>query len=543
MSRIERPSARCRRAPAPPTTVGASQSACTHQLCSTDVAFGRAKRIQSPTGCALLRTSGRIAHNAKEPYPRRQSVPHAGRFTRAIVGMRRQAATHATAFEQQPRLRAIAGARARRSCAAFDGDRPSATLRRDRRAVRTLARRRAPPRADARAPRLRAGERAASTADAARARARLRLSRRAQPDRPRAAAGWSSSRTRSTRAARWPCSTASDIVYVARVPVRKVMTVSLAVGARLPAYCTSMGRVLLAGLAPAAPRRWLEGLETQRYTSRTVVESSRLRRIVESVRRDGYAWVEQELEPGLCSLAVPLRDRAGGSSPRSISACRFTPTRAAGRCRSCCRRSRRPPDAIESRMPPELARPRRRLTASSIQKSAQSGIFRRRAALEERSHVLRVPAVEGVHAVLARLVRPGSEAARLRSVLHALAETPVLPVRDVPEFHHVGRIEIRARQRLLREQELADDLRAARARSARRCASARSPDAGSAAGSGRSRSSRRSGDPRACRPADDRHRPLARHRHGLVAVAQQHRAAVEAGCRFPARARAARCGR
>ena len=102
-----------------------------------------------------------------------------------------------------------------------------------------------------------------------------------------------------------------DIVYVARVSVRKVMTVSLAVGARLPAYCTSMGRVLLAGLAPAALDVWLEGLETRRYTSRTVVEPARLRRILENVRRDGYAWVEQELETGLCSLAVPLHDRAG----------------------------------------------------------------------------------------------------------------------------------------------------------------------------------------------------------------------------------------
>jgi IclR family pca regulon transcriptional regulator len=102
-----------------------------------------------------------------------------------------------------------------------------------------------------------------------------------------------------------------DIVYVARVSVRKVMTVSLAVGARLPAYCTSMGRVLLAGLPSDRLEAWLEKLDAQRYTSRTVVEPSRLLRIVENVRRDGYVWVEQELETGLCSLAVPLRDRAG----------------------------------------------------------------------------------------------------------------------------------------------------------------------------------------------------------------------------------------
>ena len=102
-----------------------------------------------------------------------------------------------------------------------------------------------------------------------------------------------------------------DIVYVARVSVRKVMTVSLAVGARLPAYCTSMGRVLLAGLPPERFDAWLEGLEPRRYTSRTVVEPARLRRIVENVRREGFVWVEQELETGLCSLAVPLHDRSG----------------------------------------------------------------------------------------------------------------------------------------------------------------------------------------------------------------------------------------
>ncbi len=102
-----------------------------------------------------------------------------------------------------------------------------------------------------------------------------------------------------------------DIVYVARVSVRKVMTVSLAVGARLPAYCTSMGRVLIAGLPPERLDAWLDGLETRRYTNRTVTDPTRLRRILDNVRRDGYVWVEQELETGLCSIAVPLRDRAG----------------------------------------------------------------------------------------------------------------------------------------------------------------------------------------------------------------------------------------
>ena len=102
-----------------------------------------------------------------------------------------------------------------------------------------------------------------------------------------------------------------DVVYVARVAVRKVMTVSLSVGARLPAYCTSMGRVLLSGLDREALDSWFEDCVPVPRTERTVTDVARLREIVATVQREGYAWVEQELEMGLCSLAVPLRDRAG----------------------------------------------------------------------------------------------------------------------------------------------------------------------------------------------------------------------------------------
>jgi IclR family transcriptional regulator, pca regulon regulatory protein len=102
-----------------------------------------------------------------------------------------------------------------------------------------------------------------------------------------------------------------NIVYVARVAVRKVMTVALAVGARLPAYCTSMGRVLVSGLAPEELDTWFGQCRPVRLTDRTVTEVDRLRSIVSGVRRDGYAWVEQELETGLCSLAVPLHDTEG----------------------------------------------------------------------------------------------------------------------------------------------------------------------------------------------------------------------------------------
>jgi IclR family pca regulon transcriptional regulator len=102
-----------------------------------------------------------------------------------------------------------------------------------------------------------------------------------------------------------------SIVYVLRVPVRRVMTVALGVGARLPAYAASMGRVLLAGLDDASLETWLARCRPERHTSHTVTDPRRLRRLVHEVRAQGYSYVEQELELGLCSLAVPVHDREG----------------------------------------------------------------------------------------------------------------------------------------------------------------------------------------------------------------------------------------
>jgi IclR family pca regulon transcriptional regulator len=102
-----------------------------------------------------------------------------------------------------------------------------------------------------------------------------------------------------------------SIVYVLRVPVRRVMTVALGVGARLPAYAASMGRVLLAALPPASLDQWLAECRPVKLTPQTVTDTRRLKRIVAEVRAQGYAYVEQELELGLCSIAVPIRDRDG----------------------------------------------------------------------------------------------------------------------------------------------------------------------------------------------------------------------------------------
>jgi IclR family pca regulon transcriptional regulator len=102
-----------------------------------------------------------------------------------------------------------------------------------------------------------------------------------------------------------------DVVYVQRVPVRKIMTVALGIGAHLPAWCTSMGRVLLAGLQDEALAAWLAAYPAHALTEHTCTDAAQLRARIERVRQDGYAYVEQELEHGLCSVAVPLRGPDG----------------------------------------------------------------------------------------------------------------------------------------------------------------------------------------------------------------------------------------
>ncbi len=102
-----------------------------------------------------------------------------------------------------------------------------------------------------------------------------------------------------------------DIVYVARVPTSRIMTVAINVGTRFPAYATAMGRVLLAGLEDAALEEYLSRVRMTAYTARTVRDPERLRAEVARVRAQGHALVSGELEEGLRALAVPVRRRDG----------------------------------------------------------------------------------------------------------------------------------------------------------------------------------------------------------------------------------------
>jgi IclR family pca regulon transcriptional regulator len=110
-----------------------------------------------------------------------------------------------------------------------------------------------------------------------------------------------------------------DIVYVVREPTRRIMTITLAVGTRLPAFVTSMGRVLLAALPPEELEERLAQIELHKYTSHTVKSKAALRAELEKVAREGFAMVDQELEEGLRSVAVPIRDPAGSVAALNVS--------------------------------------------------------------------------------------------------------------------------------------------------------------------------------------------------------------------------------
>lgn len=100
----------------------------------------------------------------------------------------------------------------------------------------------------------------------------------------------------------------AEIVYVVRVPTTRLMTISLGLGSRLPAYVTSMGRVLLAHLPPEQLEATLEARELAPLTERTIIEPGRLRKELDRVRAQGWALVDQELEDGLRSIAAPIRN-------------------------------------------------------------------------------------------------------------------------------------------------------------------------------------------------------------------------------------------
>jgi IclR family pca regulon transcriptional regulator len=135
-----------------------------------------------------------------------------------------------------------------------------------------------------------------------------------------------------------------DIVYVLRVSTRKIMRNSLGVGSRLPAYCTSMGRMLLAGMPDDEVLALLESTALEPRTRHTLTDAESVLAKVQQARRQGWCLVNQELEEGLVSMAAPVVDRAGRtiaainisgqvnrSTPRQMQDTMLAPLREAAR--------------------------------------------------------------------------------------------------------------------------------------------------------------------------------------------------------------------
>jgi len=102
-----------------------------------------------------------------------------------------------------------------------------------------------------------------------------------------------------------------EIVYLARSSSSRIMSPALNVGRRLPAYCTSIGQVLLAHLSAQELDEYLAHARLHRYTDYTLTTSERLRETLETIRASGFAFASQQMELRLCTLAVPVRDAGG----------------------------------------------------------------------------------------------------------------------------------------------------------------------------------------------------------------------------------------
>ena len=103
----------------------------------------------------------------------------------------------------------------------------------------------------------------------------------------------------------------TEIVYVARIPTKRIMTISLDVGSRLPAFATSMGQVLLAHLPSSELEEYFRKVELTSFTEKTIIDKEKLAEKFHEIRKNGWVFVEQQLEEGLSSIAAPIRNAEG----------------------------------------------------------------------------------------------------------------------------------------------------------------------------------------------------------------------------------------
>ena len=102
-----------------------------------------------------------------------------------------------------------------------------------------------------------------------------------------------------------------EIVYIVRRPAKRIMSINLAVGSRLPAHATSMGKVMLAFQKQEWLDEFFKSAELEKLTERTIVEESKFRAVLAKVRELGWAIADEETERGVRSVAAPIYDRDG----------------------------------------------------------------------------------------------------------------------------------------------------------------------------------------------------------------------------------------
>jgi len=166
----------------------------------------------------------------------------------------------------------------------------------------------------------------------------------------------------------------TDVVYVVRVPTSRIMSITIAVGTRLPAYPTSMGRVLLAALEPDALEERLARMAIRPLTPATVPDVEALRTELDRVRSRGWAAVDQELEQGVRSVSVPIRNAGGTVSAAmnvSVHASRMTMQDLRKRVLP---RLLRTAEAIEAELGAVAAPAARRIPLDSRSSKVESGV-------------------------------------------------------------------------------------------------------------------------------------------------------------------------
>ncbi|WP_082521848.1 IclR family transcriptional regulator domain-containing protein [Ramlibacter sp. Leaf400] len=98
----------------------------------------------------------------------------------------------------------------------------------------------------------------------------------------------------------------TELVYVLRIPVHRILTQGVTIGSRLPLHCHSAGRILLSGLTTVQLEAYFQRATLRSYTPRTLTDPARLRRAVTEAGRKGYAWVQGEMEESISGLSVPI---------------------------------------------------------------------------------------------------------------------------------------------------------------------------------------------------------------------------------------------